>query len=46
MGCWLAATTNFEAYSSETIRNYMWALSDIIREARFLQEKIKLDNDI
>jgi hypothetical protein len=36
-----AATTDFEAYTSEVINNYMWALSDLIREARWLFGKTK-----
>ncbi len=34
-----AANTDFETYSAETIGNYMWVLSDIIREARWLYGK-------
>lgn len=34
-----AATTDFESYDSDTINNYMWALSDIIRETKCLYEK-------
>lgn len=37
-----AATVDFEAFSSETFNNYMWALSDYIREAKVLYEKAKL----
>lgn len=34
-----AATTDFEAYSDDTINNYLWTLSDLIREARWLYGK-------
>jgi len=34
-----AATTDFEAYNADTIGNYMWVLSDIIREAKWLYGK-------
>lgn len=34
-----AATTDFEAYTPETFSNYLWALSDIIREAKWLHEQ-------
>lgn len=34
-----AANTDFETYNAETIGNYMWTLSDIIREARWLYGK-------
>jgi hypothetical protein len=35
-----AATTDFEAYEPDTINNYMWTLSDIIREAKWLYGKV------
>jgi hypothetical protein len=34
-----AATTDFESYEPETINNFMWALSDIIRETKWLYQK-------
>lgn len=34
-----AAAVDFEAYTSDIISNYLWALSDIVREARYLYEK-------
>lgn len=34
-----AATTDFEAYGVDVISNYLWALSDTIREARWLYGK-------
>lgn len=34
-----AAATDFEAYSADTINHYLWAISDIIREARWLYDK-------
>ncbi len=34
-----AATTNFEAYTDEILTNYLWTLSDIIREAKWLYGK-------
>jgi hypothetical protein len=37
-----AATTDFEAYESDTINSYMWALRDIIHEAKWLYNKIDL----
>lgn len=38
-----AATTDFEAYGVDTISNYLWALSDAIREARWLYGKLHPD---
>jgi hypothetical protein len=35
-----AATVDFESYEPDTINNYLWALSDIIREAKWLYGKI------
>ncbi len=37
-----AATTNFEAYTTEVLTNYLWALSDTIREAQWLHEKFSI----
>lgn len=34
-----AATTDFEAHGIDTISNYLWILSDTIREARWLYGK-------
>lgn len=36
----IAATIDFETYTSETIGNYLWALSDVIREVKWLHKKI------
>jgi hypothetical protein len=34
-----AATMDFDGYDPDTINNYMWALSDLIREIKWLYEK-------
>jgi hypothetical protein len=34
-----AATTDFESFESNIINNYMWALSDIVREAKCLHAR-------
>jgi predicted metal-dependent HD superfamily phosphohydrolase len=34
-----AATIDFDAYTTDIISNYLWAVSDIIREARWLCER-------
>lgn len=36
----LAANMDIECYSSEIISNYLWVLSDIVRESRSLYEVI------
>lgn len=35
-----AAAIDFEIYTPETINNYLWALSDTLREAKLLCSKI------
>lgn len=35
----IAATIDFECYESEIISNYLWALSDSVREARWLNRQ-------
>lgn len=39
-----ASTMDFEAFTSEIISNYLFTLSDIIREAQFLYKKLSLKN--
>jgi hypothetical protein len=34
-----AATMDFDGYDPDTINNYMWTLSDLIREIKWLYEK-------
>lgn len=36
----MAAASDFDAYTSEIISNYLWALSDMIHEARWLHKKL------
>lgn len=38
-----AATTDFESYNPDTINNYLWALTDIIHEAKYLHNAMKPD---
>ena len=35
----IAATTDFEAYDANIINNYLWAISDLIRETKWLHDK-------
>lgn len=35
-----ASATDFETYTPDTIGNYLWALSDLIHEAKFLLVKL------
>jgi hypothetical protein len=35
-----AATIDFDGYDPDTINNYMWTLSDLIREIKWLYEKV------
>jgi hypothetical protein len=36
----VAATTDFEAYDVDILNNYLWAISDLLRETRWLYGKI------
>jgi hypothetical protein len=35
----VAATADLEAYDPKVLNNYLWTLSDLVREARWLFEK-------
>jgi hypothetical protein len=35
----IATTIDMETYTSDIVNNYLWALSDIVREAKWLYEK-------
>jgi hypothetical protein len=39
----VAVDVDFEIYDSEIVSNYLWALSDVVREARCLVEKFVSD---
>jgi hypothetical protein len=41
----IATTIDMEIYTSEVVNNYLWALGDIIREAKCLHKELCVQNN-